>query len=397
MAEEGVRGRDEAGVRRRPRARANGVGRPGGSGCRTKWRSSPSRSSSTSSARWPVTTQTGSHPPASSASGSRSRPAVDRQDRLRPPLGDRAQAPAFPGRHHDRFHYREQRANEKRPRKRAPAKAPGAGAAGRGAARAVPAALPPAAAEAGPNRARPSVSTSAANRRRGPVATSSLSSARALAARPPAGRPENRRAPACRRRPGGAGRCVRYRLRRRPASRGRERARAPRSTSARDRRPGPRRRPARRSGLCRLASGGVRRQRLASRGAELEPKQPSRSQDRACRENSGRSGRVELVRGGRVRARERAAARRGVEREPAVAVEPDLDPRVRVAVVDRPLLPLLVVGAAREAGGDPCGDPEVAEHERHRARRSAGSSRASSSSRNGRAAESRRPAAGCSS
>ena len=78
-------------------------------------------------------------------------------------------------------------------------------------------------------------------------------------------------------------------------------------------------------------------------------------------------GDIDRDRRGRVRPAEVPAPRGRVEREPAVAVEPDLDPGVRVPIVDAPRPAVRVVGAAREAGGDPRGNPEVAEHEGHRA------------------------------
>ena len=78
-------------------------------------------------------------------------------------------------------------------------------------------------------------------------------------------------------------------------------------------------------------------------------------------------GDVDGDRRSRVGAAEVPAPRGRVEREPAVAVEPDLDPGVRVPVVDAPRSAVHVVGAAREAGGDAGGNPEVAQHQSHRA------------------------------
>ena len=71
-----------------------------------------------------------------------------------------------------------------------------------------------------------------------------------------------------------------------------------------------------------------------------------------------------------------AAAGRRVERQPAVAREPDLDPGVRV-VVGRPSSCFVrrVVGAAREPDRDPRRDPELAAASAPSRPRSAGSSR----------------------
>ena len=62
------------------------------------------------------------------------------------------------------------------------------------------------------------------------------------------------------------------------------------------------------------------------------------------------------------------AAGRRVERQPPVAVEPDLDPRVRIRVGDRPAALVLVEVSAGEARRDTGRDPEIPEHQRHRAR-----------------------------
>src|SRR5207237_9401993 len=50
---------------------------------------------------------------------------------------------------------------------------------------------------------------------------------------------------------------------------------------------------------------------------------------------------------------------------PAVALEPDLDPGMRLAVADVPEVLRLVEGAAGEADRDPGGNAEIAKHERH--------------------------------
>src|SRR5437660_12382576 len=57
--------------------------------------------------------------------------------------------------------------------------------------------------------------------------------------------------------------------------------------------------------------------------------------------------------------------RRRVEREPAVSLEPDLDPGVRVVVGEAPAGP--GEGRAGEADGDASRNADVPEHERHRA------------------------------
>ena len=60
------------------------------------------------------------------------------------------------------------------------------------------------------------------------------------------------------------------------------------------------------------------------------------------------------------------AAGRRVERQPPVAVEPDLDPRVRSS--RRPAALVLVEVSAGEARRDAGRDPEIPQHQRHRAR-----------------------------
>ena len=76
---------------------------------------------------------------------------------------------------------------------------------------------------------------------------------------------------------------------------------------------------------------------------------------------------VEGERRRRVRAQKPAASRRRVERQPAVAGKPDLDPGVGVRVGDRPLAHGPVVAAGREPRGDSRRDAEVPQHQRHRA------------------------------
>ena len=89
------------------------------------------------------------------------------------------------------------------------------------------------------------------------------------------------------------------------------------------------------------------------------------------------------------------APRRRVERQPAVAREPDLDPRVRVVVGHRPRLRLRVVRAARESLGDARRDRRGSAASAPSRRRSAGSSRASCGGRS-RASGSARGGGGCS-
>src|SRR5207302_1905233 len=91
-----------------------------------------------------------------------------------------------------------------------------------------------------------------------------------------------------------------------------------------------------------------------------------RDPERARQHARGAAEERERARG--VRRAQAAAARSRVERQPAVAAEPDLDPRMCVVIGDRPRARALVVGPAREADGDARRDAEVAEHQRHRAR-----------------------------
>ena len=58
--------------------------------------------------------------------------------------------------------------------------------------------------------------------------------------------------------------------------------------------------------------------------------------------------------------------RRRVKREPAIPLEPHLDPRVRVMVGEHPRAGRAVVGRPGEADGDASRNSEISEHERHR-------------------------------
>ena len=75
---------------------------------------------------------------------------------------------------------------------------------------------------------------------------------------------------------------------------------------------------------------------------------------------------VGVVDRGDQRARGRGGRRR-VERHPADAVEPRLDPRVRIAVAHHPLALAAAEAAGREAGGHARGDAAEAQQQRHRA------------------------------
>src|SRR5581483_12166409 len=87
-----------------------------------------------------------------------------------------------------------------------------------------------------------------------------------------------------------------------------------------------------------------------------------------ARERPGRrqAARVERVRRAQLAALWTRCGSR-VERQPAVAAEPGLDPRVRGVVGDAPDAALRVVRPARKADDDTRGDAEIAEHQRHRA------------------------------
>src|SRR5207249_2113595 len=95
------------------------------------------------------------------------------------------------------------------------------------------------------------------------------------------------------------------------------------------------------------------------REAELAPVPRERVQPLLAREHQ-RGGRgVECPRGRRVAAGETSPPRSRIERDPAPALEPRLDPFVSIVVGDDPLAGALVELAAAEARGDPRGDPEI--------------------------------------
>ncbi len=123
-------------------------------------------------------------------------------------------------------------------------------------------------------------------------------------------------------------------------------------------------RPARRGGGRRLLGrrGRLGRRGLGRRGGHRLDRrvgQPAQVDVAAAGGVVGRGDRRRV--GGR-------AARRGVERKPSVAREPDLDPGVGVAVGDHPEARARVVAAAGVADGHPRRDPEAAQHHRHGAR-----------------------------
>ena len=89
--------------------------------------------------------------------------------------------------------------------------------------------------------------------------------------------------------------------------------------------------------------------------------------ERACVEESPgaeRPDRVGRVRRVRVRRRQRAAPRRGIEGQPAMPGEPGLDPGVGIVIGHRPRA--VLPRSAREPDGDPGRNAEVPEHQRHR-------------------------------